>query len=62
MTILLRSRQQIAKMRDAGRLVRLVDPAEVLARNEQLAQNPEAPVARFDWIWSFDVECAMVEG
>jgi salicylate hydroxylase len=48
--------------RDAGRLVRLVDPAEVLARNEQLAQNPEAPVARFDWIWSFDVECAMVEG
>jgi salicylate hydroxylase len=47
--------------RDAGRLVRLTDLTEVVARNAQLAQNPEAPVARFDWIWSYDAERAMAE-
>jgi salicylate hydroxylase len=48
--------------RDAGRLVRLTDPTEVLARNTQLAQNPEAPVARFDWIWNYDAERVVSEG
>jgi hypothetical protein len=42
--------------------VRLTDPAEVQARNARLADSPEAPIARFDWIWSYDLERAMVEG
>ncbi len=48
--------------RDAARLVQLTDPAEVEARNARLSASPEAPVARFDWIWSYDVESAMAEG
>ncbi len=48
--------------RDAGRMVRLTDAAEVRARNARLRDSPEAPVARFDWIWSYDLERAMVEG
>jgi salicylate hydroxylase len=47
---------------DASRLVRLTDAAEVQARNERLASSPEAPIARFDWIWSYDVESAMADG
>jgi salicylate hydroxylase len=45
--------------REAGRLVRLTDPAEVEARNALLSASPEAPVARFHWIWSYDVEHAV---
>lgn len=41
--------------RDTGRTMQLTEPAEVLARNARLRDNPEAPVARFDWIWSHDV-------
>lgn len=41
--------------REAARVVRLTDPAEVEARNARLSANPEAPVARFDWIWKYDV-------
>lgn len=48
--------------REAGRMVRLTDPAEVEARNAQLSANPEAPVARFDWIWRYDVVRATVDG
>lgn len=40
--------------REAGQMVRLTDPAEVEARNMRLSANPEAPVARFDWIWRYD--------
>ena len=45
--------------RDASATVRLADPAEVQARNARLQATPEAPVARFDWIWSYDVETAV---
>jgi salicylate hydroxylase len=48
--------------RDAGRMMQLMEPAEVQARNARLRDNPEAPVARFDWIWSHDVETATVDG
>ena len=51
-----------AASRQAGQLVQLVDPAEVAARNARLGDSPEAPVARFDWIWSYDVERAMADG
>jgi salicylate hydroxylase len=50
-----------AASRDASRVVRLTDPAEVQARNARLADSPEAPVARFDWIWSYDVESALAD-
>ena len=48
--------------RDASRVVRLTDSEEVQARNARLAESPEAPVARFDWIWSYDVERSMADG
>ena len=47
--------------RDAGRLMHLTNPAEVQARNARLHDDPEAPAARFDWIWSYDVENAMAD-
>lgn len=50
-----------AASREAGRLVRLTDPAEVEVRNAQLGASPEAAVARFDWIWRYDVDRAKVE-
>jgi salicylate hydroxylase len=48
--------------REASRVVRLTDPAEVEARNARLAESPEAPVSRFDWIWSYDAASAMAGG
>jgi salicylate hydroxylase len=51
-----------AASREFSRVTRLTDPAEVQARNARLRDSPEAPVARFDWIWSYDLERAMVEG
>ena len=48
--------------RDTGRMVHLMDLAEVEARNARLRADPEAPVARFDWIWSYDPESAMADG
>ncbi len=51
-----------AASREAGRLVQLTDAAAVEARNARLSASPEAPVARFDWIWSYDVEKALAEG
>jgi salicylate hydroxylase len=47
-----------AASRDAGRLVQLTEPAEVYERNARLSASPEAPVDRFDWIWSHDVDAA----
>ncbi len=38
--------------------MQLTDPAEVYERNARLSENPEAPIARFDWIWSHDVDTA----
>lgn len=51
-----------AASREAGRQMQMMDPAEVEARNARLSANPEAPVARFDWLWSYDVENAMAAG
>jgi len=48
--------------RDAGRLVQLTDSAELQARNARLRDSREAPIARFDWIWGYDVESAMADG
>ncbi len=51
-----------AASREAGRQTRLTDPAAVEERNARLAASPEAPVARSEWIWSYDVERAMAAG
>ncbi|MCC2628332.1 MAG: monooxygenase [Thermomicrobiales bacterium] len=51
-----------AASREASRVVRLTDAAEIQARNARLGDNPEAPIARFDWIWSYDVERSMADG
>jgi salicylate hydroxylase len=50
-----------AASREASRVVRLTDAEEVQARNARLAASPEAPIARFDWIWSYDVERAVAD-
>lgn len=47
--------------RQAAHLVQLSDPEEVAARNQRLAGNPEEPIARFDWIWSYDVAQGFAE-
>jgi salicylate hydroxylase len=51
---------QIAS-REAGRVVRLTDPAEVQVRNARLGANPEARAERFDWIWRYDVERSLAD-
>lgn len=51
-----------AASREAGRLVQLTDPAAVEARNARLSADPEAPVARFDWLWNYDAERAPLDG
>ncbi len=51
-----------AASREAGRLAQLTDAAAVETRNARLSASPEAPVARFDWLWSYDVERAMADG
>ncbi len=50
-----------AASREAGRVVRLTDPAAVEERNARLAANPEAPMARFDWLRRYVVERAMAD-
>jgi salicylate hydroxylase len=45
-----------ASARDAGRMVQLTDAGQVATRNARLARDPEAPIDRFDWIWSYDPE------
>ena len=47
-----------AASRDAGRNLQLSDPAEVAARNARMRDNPEAHIARFDWVWGYDVASA----
>jgi 2-polyprenyl-6-methoxyphenol hydroxylase-like FAD-dependent oxidoreductase len=50
-----------AASRDAGRDLQLSDAAEVAGRNAQMRKSPEAPLARYDWVWGYDVESALVE-
>jgi salicylate hydroxylase len=48
--------------RDQSRMVRLTDPAEVEARNARLGASPDAYVARWEWIYGYDVEGAAADG
>ena len=45
--------------REAGKAMQLTDPAEVAIRNANLRESPEAPAARFDWIWGYDATNAI---
>jgi len=60
-----RRRERAAAVQEASRqaayLVQLGNPAEVAVRNRSLAENPEAPIARFDSVWSYDVEQTLTE-
>ena len=47
-----------AASREQGRDLQSSDPAEVAARNAEMRQSPEAPTARYDWAWGYDVERA----
>ncbi len=47
--------------RDQSRMVRLTDAAQIAARNAWMGASAEAYLARFDWIWGYDVERAMAD-
>ena len=53
-------RERVAAMqaasRQQGRDLQLSDEAAVAARNAQMRASPEAPLARYDWAWGYDVE------
>ena len=51
-----------AASRDQGRDLQLSDAAEVAGRNTRMRESPEAPVARYDWAWGYDVDKAMDDG
>jgi salicylate hydroxylase len=48
-----------AASRDQGRDLQLSDPDAVAARNAQMRESPEAPIARYDWAWGYDVASAI---
>jgi salicylate hydroxylase len=50
-----------AASRAAGAGLQLSDAAEVAARNAQMLDDPAAQLARFDWVWGYDVENAMAD-
>ena len=52
---------QIAS-RDQGRLTQQSDQAEIDARNARLRKDPDAQIARYDWIWGYDAEHATMGG
>ena len=51
-----------AASRDAGRELQLDDPAEVAARNAAMRADPDAHIARNDWIWGYDAAGATAAG
>jgi salicylate hydroxylase len=51
-----------AASREQGRDLQLSDASEVAARNEQMRESPEAPLARYDWAFGYDVEKAIDNG
>lgn len=48
--------------REAGRTMHLADPEAVRARNERMRSDPAAHVARYDWIYGYDVMRAAAGG
>jgi salicylate hydroxylase len=58
-----RRRERTAAMqvasREQGRDLQLSDSVEGAARNTEMRERLEAPTARFDWAWGYDVEKAI---
>ena len=48
-----------AGAREAGRQMHLAGPAEVTARNERMRTDPAWHIARYDWLYGYDVGTAM---
>jgi salicylate hydroxylase len=48
-----------AASREQGRDLQLTDESAVAARNAQMRGDPDAPLARYDWVWGYDVEKAI---
>ena len=51
-----------AASRDQGRLAQQADQAAIDARNARMRADPDAQIARSDWIWGYDAERARVGG
>ena len=51
-----------AASREQGRDLQTSNAAEVAARNAQMREDPEAPVARYDSAWGYDVEKEINQG
>jgi salicylate hydroxylase len=50
-----------AASRAAGGNLQLSDPAEVAARNSRMLADPGAQIARFDWVWGYDIDSTMTD-
>jgi salicylate hydroxylase len=48
-----------AGSREAGRTMHLADPVEVRTRNDRMRADPAAHIARYDWIYGYDVGTAL---
>ena len=48
--------------RAAGGTLQLSDPAEVAARDSRMLEDPEGQIARFDWVWGYDIDRATADG
>jgi len=48
-----------AGSREAGRTMHLAEPDAVRVRNERMRGDPAAHVARYDWIYGYDVNEAL---
>jgi salicylate hydroxylase len=48
--------------RDQGRLVQQADQAQIDARNARMSEDPDAQIARTDWIWGYDAASAAPGG
>ncbi len=51
-----------AASRAAGANLQLDDPADVVARNSGMLADPDAHIARYDWVWGYDIDSAMLDG
>lgn len=60
-----RRQQRTAAMqtgsRDAGRTMHLADPTEVHTRNTRMRTDPAVHIARYDWVYAYDVNTALTE-
>jgi len=58
-----RRRERAAAMqaasRQQGRDLQVSDASEVAVRNAQMRGSPDAPLARYDWAWGYDVDKAI---